>query len=278
MAMAGREKRKQGERGGAPGDMAGLTAERGVSQYQRLAGLIRYRIASGQYALDALLPPITQMAEELGVSVVTVRQAYEKLSEEGLISSHRGRGTFVAAVPGHVDAEIQTAISDPMNDVAGLAFDIHSVGTRADLPPDLTNDVPEPEGFTCVHKVHSLNGEPFCYAEIYIPTVIFRQLPRGVEKRRKLLAVVLEQHRANSCSFRQCTTVAPADFPLCDFLQLPFASPVARMTRRLLAADGRVLYGGIVWYRGDRYMTEIEFPASYLDSLPGISEPRPRKR
>ncbi|WP_434034007.1 GntR family transcriptional regulator [Cupriavidus sp. a3] len=46
-----------------------------------------------------LLPPITQLAADLGVAVVTVRQAYELLSKEGLIRSQRGIGTRVAALP-----------------------------------------------------------------------------------------------------------------------------------------------------------------------------------
>ncbi|WP_416051835.1 hypothetical protein [Cupriavidus basilensis] len=37
-----------------------LSAERGVAQYQRLASVLRYRIAKGEYPLGMLLPPITQ--------------------------------------------------------------------------------------------------------------------------------------------------------------------------------------------------------------------------
>ena len=51
-----------------------LRAERGVAQYHRLASLLRHRIASGEYPLGAQLPPITQLAEDLGVAVVTVAQ------------------------------------------------------------------------------------------------------------------------------------------------------------------------------------------------------------
>ena len=76
-----------------------LRAERGVAQYQRLASLLRHRIAKGEYPLGAQLPPITQLADDLGVAVITVRQAYELLSREGLIRSQRGVGTHVAALP-----------------------------------------------------------------------------------------------------------------------------------------------------------------------------------
>ena len=29
------------------------------------------------------------------------------------------------------------------------------------------------------------------------------------------------------------------------------------------------------WYRGDRYVSEIDFPVSALKSMPGITEPQP---
>jgi GntR family transcriptional regulator len=87
-------------------------AERGVAQYQRLASLLRHRIAKGEYPLGTQLPPITQLADDRGVAVVTVRQAYELLSKEGLIRSQRGVGTHVAALPA-ATGDLELAINDP---------------------------------------------------------------------------------------------------------------------------------------------------------------------
>ena len=75
---------------------------------------------------------------------------------------------------------------------------------------------------------------------------------------------------------RQRMTVMPADFPLCDMLKIPFASPVAKMSRRLVDGKGNVLYAGVTWYRGDRYVSEIDIPVSALKTAPGITEPQPR--
>ena len=52
-------------------DRLELRTERGVAQYQRLASLLRHRIAKGEYPLGAHLPPITQLAADLGVAVVS---------------------------------------------------------------------------------------------------------------------------------------------------------------------------------------------------------------
>jgi GntR family transcriptional regulator len=253
-----------------------LRAERGVAQYQRLASLLRHRIAKGEYPLGAQLPPITQLAEDLGVAVNTVRQAFELLSGEGLIRSHRGVGTHVAALPADV-GDLQLAINDPFATPQALAFEILEVRRRTTVPQDLlgADDRPADEN-VCVRKLHTYSGEPFCYAEIYLPTLVFEALPKDTAKKRKLLAAVLDELGPRCRRVRQRLNVMPADFPLCDMLKIPFASPVAKMSRRLVDGKGNVLYAGITWYRGDRYVCEMDIPVSALKTHPEITEPQRR--
>ena len=255
-----------------------LRVERGVAQYQRLASLLRHRIAKGEYPLGTLLPPITQLADDLGVAVNTVRQTYEMLSREGLIRSQRGIGTHVAALPA-TTSDIELAINDPFASPQALAFEILEVRRRTRVPQELLgpNDRPADEN-VCVRKLHTYSGEPFCYVEIYVPTTVFDSLPRDTAKKRKLLAAVLDELGARCKRVRQRMTVMPADFPLCDMLKIPFASPVAKMSRRLVDARGNVLYAGVTWYRGDRYVSEIDIPVSALKAVPGITEPHPGAR
>ena len=253
-----------------------LRAERGVAQYQRLASLLRHRIAKGEYPLGAQLPPITQLADDLGVAVVTVRQAYELLSKEGLIRSQRGVGTHVAALPAAV-GDLELAINDPFAAPQELAFEILEVRRRTAVPQELLGPEDRPaDDNVCVRKLHTYSGEPFCYAEIYVPTAVFESLPRDTARKRKLLAAVLDELGPRCKRVRQRMTVMPADFPLCDMLKIPFASPVAKMSRRLVDGKGNLLYAGVTWYRGDRYVSEIDFPVSALKTMPGITEPQPR--
>jgi GntR family transcriptional regulator len=255
---------------------AELRTERGVAQYQRLASLLRHRIAKGEYPLGAHLPPITQLAADLGVAVVTVRQAYELLSREGLIHSQRGVGTRVAAVP-RAAGQLEQAINDVYGAPEALAFQILEIRQGARVPPELLGpDELAADDNVCIRKLHTYSGEPFCHVEIYIPAEVYRSLPKDVARKRKLLAAVLDALGSRCKRVRQRMTVMPADFPVCEMLDIPFASPVARMVRRLLDARGDVLYAGVTWYRGDRFVSELDFPVSVLKTVPGITEPQPR--
>jgi len=260
------------------GEGLDMRTERGGARYQRLASLLRHRITSGDYPIGERLPTITQLAKELGVAVVTVRQAYQVLSSEGLVRSHRGRGTHVASVPASVNRKTQSAMNDPLRHSNGISFNLLSTTAKVDLPAELRTDIAVADEFTCVRKVHAFDAEPFCYVEIYIPTCEFDLFPSGIAGQRKLLAVVIDLLGTRCQWIRQRTTVVPADFPLCDLLKIPFASPVARVARRVTDADGNVLYGGLSWYRGDRFVSETEVPIGYLKSFPEIGEPKSRSR
>ena len=63
---------------------------------QLVAGL-RGLIASGTLAKGDELPPVRQLAADLGINLNTVARAYRELTDAGLLASTRGRGTVVIA-------------------------------------------------------------------------------------------------------------------------------------------------------------------------------------
>ena len=64
--------------------------------YQQIADQIRAEIEAQSLGAGSRLPPIRDLARELGVNRDTVAQAYERLVAEGVVESSVGRGTFVA--------------------------------------------------------------------------------------------------------------------------------------------------------------------------------------
>lgn len=66
--------------------------------YMQLAQIIRSSIASGKLKSGDRIPTASKLAEEHGVSLMTVRQAVTVLVEEGLVKRVHGSGTFVRKV------------------------------------------------------------------------------------------------------------------------------------------------------------------------------------
>ncbi|MDD4851167.1 MAG: GntR family transcriptional regulator [Gemmiger sp.] len=65
--------------------------------HQQAAQYIQNLIDQGSYPVGSRLPTENELAETLGVSRPTVRQALARLASEGVLNRIKGSGTFVAA-------------------------------------------------------------------------------------------------------------------------------------------------------------------------------------
>src|SRR4051794_17501029 len=64
--------------------------------YQQILDGIKREISEGRLPPGSPLPSFRGLAEDLLVSVITVKRAYEELEREGIIYRRQGLGTFVA--------------------------------------------------------------------------------------------------------------------------------------------------------------------------------------
>jgi GntR family transcriptional regulator len=67
----------------------------GVSRYAQLAGELRQRIVGGEWGAGTPIPAETDLAQQFGVALGTVRQAIAMLAADGLVQRIHGKGTFV---------------------------------------------------------------------------------------------------------------------------------------------------------------------------------------
>ena len=63
--------------------------------YRQLVDEIKTLIAKGELARGTSLPPVRQVASDLGVNLNTVAFAYRRLQKEGLIRIRHGSGAVV---------------------------------------------------------------------------------------------------------------------------------------------------------------------------------------
>lgn len=65
--------------------------------YEQLADGLKALIAGGELREGVTLPPVRQLAADLGVNLNTVAMAYRQLQSEGLISVRHGSGAVVSS-------------------------------------------------------------------------------------------------------------------------------------------------------------------------------------
>ena len=67
-----------------------------IPLYYQLENVLREKISSGAFLAGVRMPTEVELTKEYGVSRITVRQALQALTDEGLIERQQGRGTFIA--------------------------------------------------------------------------------------------------------------------------------------------------------------------------------------
>lgn len=65
--------------------------------YEQILRQVRAQILSGDLKEGQPLPSIRKLAQNLQISVITTKRAYDELEREGLIDTVAGKGTFVAS-------------------------------------------------------------------------------------------------------------------------------------------------------------------------------------
>lgn len=92
--------------------------------YQQVADEIKGLIAAGELSEGSSLPPVRQVAADLGVNLNTVAFAYRRLQQEGLIKVKHGSGAVVISrIAGQkadeqVQAQLRAALTELI--LAGL--------------------------------------------------------------------------------------------------------------------------------------------------------------
>lgn len=109
-----------------------LTLEPGSGQplYRQIYEQIRHAVVSGRVGAGTNVPASRALAAGLGISRITVLQAYDQLIAEGFLESHRGSGTQVASLFGD-EAERRELIAAS---VYGTRIDHTAPPTIQELP------------------------------------------------------------------------------------------------------------------------------------------------
>ncbi len=67
-----------------------------VPIYEQIKNSIVEQIVNDELKEDEAIPSIRNLAQDIKISVMTIKKAYDELEQEGYIISRQGKGTFVA--------------------------------------------------------------------------------------------------------------------------------------------------------------------------------------
>lgn len=247
---------------------ATLDPARGIALYVQLANLFRYQILSGAWPANHRLEKFETLAAQFKVARITVRQAVALLVQEGLLTTHRGRGTIVCDLTPTTTTprrQVQGARAESAED---MQLSVVYKNKVKELPEELRADFVPFESYIEISKVHSLRGVPFGMMRIFVADEIFKQFPRRALEKSTVVSLVFEHAPELSANVRQVMSVEVADYIISEHLDYPFGSPIAKIVRHVYGDDKRLAYVGVSWYRGDSFEMELTLPRELVQGTP----------
>ena len=229
--------------------------------YVQLADLFRQRIVKGMWREGETLPSLEKLVAEFGVARVTVRQAIERLTRDGLVSPQRGRGTFVTGAP---RADRWLKVETTLENLAELYRDtqptILVIDEAKRMPRLGEGDGVAAGRYVYMRRVHAHQGRPYCVIDIHLDAEIFVRHPTRFRK-ETVIPLLMAMPSVKIVAARQVLTISTADLEVAHHLQINVNAPVAEVRRVFTGPRRRVIYLGEVTYRGDFVHVEFDLKA-----------------
>jgi GntR family transcriptional regulator len=200
-------------RGGrATGNPARWNADARQPKYLRIHSNLRERITSGQWPSGSPLPSQRELADEFGVSIMTLRQALQLLTDEGLIEPRHGSGTFVAAHYAYDLGHLRSFASDLT--AQGAEITTKLLAAEAVTPPADVGARLGAQGHVLrLRRLRLSSGRPLIVQTSYLPAAL-APIIQGHNLSHRGLYTILAEHGLTIA--RASETITPTTLSAAD--------------------------------------------------------------
>src|SRR6266700_3213449 len=174
--------RRGGRRGSAGGRRPGT-----VLLYERVVEHVERLISEGGLRPGDMLPSYTELADQAGVSLITVRRALDELERAGRVRRHQGLGTFVAkprivTEPTRTGSLLATLAKDgePAAQLQTRVLGLDQGQPSADLARALRIETGSP--VWRLRRLRRLDGQPAVLETSVIPVALAPELDALVSR------------------------------------------------------------------------------------------------
>jgi GntR family transcriptional regulator len=236
-----------------------IERESPVPLYYQLKQLLAERITKGEWQPGDMLPTEEQLQDQYKLSRTTVRQALKELEIEGLISRHRGRGTFVSRPKISHSPDPRFNLTAYLSEQgmrpgwrvlsAGWVRVTAEVAERLAVESDLQ--------LYQLRRLRLANDEPIGY---HIAHVI-PALGQAIDESRLDQGGSLDYLRATgqldqSLANRTIEAILASD-EVAKHLNIAKGNPILMIRRRVFNAEGMPVENMRAMYRGDRFQYRV---------------------
>ena len=208
--------------------------------YKKIEKELYGKIKSGEYPLDSQIPTENELAQQLGVSRPTVRQALDSLTRHGYLTRVKGKGTFVTEPKVLHDTCRFLMSYQTESKYKGVSLRTQVIENVIAHPPGhvaQSLDLLPNEKVVKLTRLRWLedyhNGAPVVYTTVYVPLKLFPDMTE-IDFTTRSFYDVLEERGMGAVSNVKKLEVVPSTGKLADVLKTNRYEPLV-----LISALGR---------------------------------------
>ncbi|MEP8703076.1 GntR family transcriptional regulator [Enterobacter roggenkampii] len=209
--------------------------------YRQIADALREKISAGELKPGDALPTESSLQEAFNVSRVTVRQALKLLTEEQIVESIQGSGTYVKEERVNYDIYQLTGFYEKLAD---RNVDTHSEVSifevlKADAKLAEKLNLSHDDKVWHVKRVRFIKQKPVNLEETWMPLALFPDLTWEVMENSKYHYVEQIKKLVIDRSEQELVPIMPSEEAI-TALSLDPAKPILEKVSRGFLKDGRV--------------------------------------
>jgi GntR family transcriptional regulator len=229
-------------------------------KYRRIADSLAEDILAGRLKAGDQIPSERVIAEEYGISRMTVRQALKHLADRGMVEARVGQGTFVGAPRLQQQLSTLTGFTEEMEKQGRSAASI--VVEAAARTPDAETaqalELPAGASVWRIARVRLADGEPVALETTEVVAAMTPGLLERADFGRNSLYETLRRHYGlRPAVAEQTLAAASADASVALPLGIAVGAPVLSLTRLTRDAEGRAFEHVRSVYRGDAFVMKV---------------------
>jgi GntR family transcriptional regulator len=234
---------------------APLYRRNGIPLYHQIQQRLMQQIQSGTFKPSEPLPSIQKLANRMGVSQMTVRQAVKSLSELGVLYSRQGKGTFISRVKAERDFRQVLSFSEEAR-ARGATPHSRLISFRIQMPNRETREalaLGAKDKVFRLRRVRYADSLPMGIECSCLPADLCPDLLETFNPETSLYQNLAEQYRIHLVETKEVVEVGKASDEDAGYLEIAPESPVFLFTRLSFLENGKPVEYVRSVYRGDRY-------------------------
>jgi GntR family transcriptional regulator len=229
-------------------------------KYRRIADSLAEDILAGRLKAGDQIPSERVIAEEYGISRMTVRQALKHLADRGMVEARVGQGTFVGAPRLQQQLSTLTGFTEEMEKQGRSASSIvvEAAARTADAETAQALELPAGAMVWRIARVRLADGEPVALETTEVVASMVPGLLERADFGRTSLYETLRRHYGLRPAVAEQTLAATsADASVALPLGIAVGAPVLSLTRLTRDAEGRAFEHVRSVYRGDAFVMKV---------------------